>query len=343
MISPKQRIAAFAKLAKEFDAALSNPYSGLGQIAETVHSHNGWFTPENVKFAYRQWAAELTTEKLDSWFSNYSFAENSPKTIAIIMAGNIPMVGFHDLLCVLISGNKAMVKLSSKDTILMKKVIQTLIAIEPEFASCIKIEEHILKDFDAVIATGSGNSSRYFDYYFGKYPHIIRQNRTSIAVLTGEESAEDLRNIGWDIFRYYGLGCRSVTKLFVPKNYDFSRFFETLNPFTFVLENNKYVNNYDYNKAIFLLGRTPHLDNGFLLLQENKGFFTPASLVYYEEYESLADVKSTIADNANQLQCVVSINTEIGGSLLPGLSQSPRNDEFADGVDTLKFLESLNS
>ena len=341
MVSLEKRIAAFEKLGLEFENAFNNPFSALGQLAETVHAHNGWFTPQNVKFAYKQWAEALSKENLIAWVSAYDLNPAISKSVGLIMAGNIPMVGLHDLISVLISGNRAQVKLSSKDTVLMRKVIALLLEIEPAFAEYITVEEHIMKGFDAVIATGSNNTSRYFDYYFGKYPHIIRQNRTSIAILTGKETVEELRNLGWDIFRYFGLGCRSVTKIFVPKGYDFTQFFESLNPFAFVLENNKYVNNYDYNKSIFLLNRTPHLDNGFLLLQENTGLFTPAAMLYYEEYESLAAAKENLEASKDQIQCVVSIAKEIENSLLPGDSQSPTLIDYADGVDTLKFLIGL--
>jgi hypothetical protein len=343
VIPTEQRVASFSSLGQVFEIAAAGVENSLGNLVENVKSHNGWFTPENVRFALSQWAKLLKADQLNAWIQAYQFPETTPKTIGIIMAGNIPLVGFHDLLCVVLSGNKALVKLSSKDTVLMKEVIQTLLKIEPGLAEYIKIEEAILKDFDAIIATGSDNSSRYFDYYFGKYPHIIRKNRTSVAIIRGNETQEDFKQLGWDIFRYFGLGCRNVTKLFVPKDYDFSLFFEGISIFRFVLENNKYANNYDYNKAIFLLNKTLHLDNGFLLIKEDSSLFTPAGLVHFEPYSSEEELQQKLNEQASAIQCIVSKNAENNREIPLGTSQMPGLNQYADGIDTLSFLSQIAS
>ncbi len=341
MIPIEQRVASFTSLGQVFEIAADGVENSLGNLVENVKSHNGWFTPENVRFALSQWAKLLKAESLNAWLKAYQFPQTTPKTIGIIMAGNIPLVGFHDLLCVVLSGNKSLVKLSSKDTVLMKEVIQTLLKIEPGLTEYIKIEEAILKDFDAIIATGSDNSARYFDFYFGKYPHIIRKNRTSVAIIRGNETPDEFKQLGWDIFRYYGLGCRNVTKLFVPKDYDFSLFFEGISIFRFVLENNKYANNYDYNKAIFLLNKTLHLDNGFLLLKEDSNLFTPAGLVHFEQYNSEEELQQKLIEQANAIQCIVSKNAENKREIPFGTSQMPGLNQYADGIDTLSFLSQL--
>lgn len=343
MIPIEQRVASFSSLGQVFEIAASGVENNLGNLVENVKSHNGWFTPENVRFALSQWAKLLKADQLNAWLQAYHFAESKPKTIGIIMAGNIPMVGFHDLLCVVLSGNKALVKLSSKDTVLMKEIIQTLLKIEPGLTEYIKIEEAILKDFDAIIATGSDNSARYFDYYFGKYPHIIRKNRTSVAIIRGNETQDEFKQLGWDIFRYFGLGCRNVTKLYVPMDYDFSLFFEGISIFRFVLENNKYANNYDYNKAIFLLNKTLHLDNGFLLLKEDPSLFTPAGLVHFETYADQEDLEQKLKEQAESIQCMVSKEKSHLGEIPLGSSQMPGLNQYADGIDTLGFLtQNLN-
>ncbi|MBX7182033.1 MAG: acyl-CoA reductase [Bacteroidia bacterium] len=341
MITLEQRIASFSSLGKVFEIASSGVDNNLGALIDKLKAHNGWFTPENVRFALSNWAMLLSESNIKKWVNSYSLANQSPKSIGIIMAGNIPMVGFHDLLCVLMSGNRAKVKLSSKDNVLMAEVIHTLISIQPEWSSYIQIEDGPMKDFEAVIATGSDNSARYFDYYFGKYPHIIRKNRTSIAILTGKESSNDLQQLGWDIFRYFGLGCRNVTKLYVPDQYDFTMFFDAISVFRFVLENNKYANNYDYNKAVFLLNKTPHLDNGFLLLREDAALFTPAALINYQTYANQQELQEMISTQKEAIQCC--LGNQMDFNCLPfGSSQSPDLFQYADGVDTMQFLVGLS-
>lgn len=341
MITLEQRIASFSSLGKVFEIASSGAENNLGLLIDKLKAHNGWFTPENVRFALANWARELSPDSLQNWVDSYSFPSPNPKTIGVIMAGNIPMVGFHDLLCVLMAGHKAKIKLSSKDNVLMTEIIQTLIKIQPEWSSFMRIEDGPLKGFDAVIATGSDNSARYFDYYFGKFPHIIRKNRTSVAILNGSESKDELKQLGWDIFRYFGLGCRNVTKLYIPVQYDFTSFFDAISVFRLVLENNKYANNYDYNKAVFLLNKTPHLDNGFLLLREDSVLFTPAALINFQIYNNQVELHQMLQNEKESIQCCVG-NTDQFNCIPFGTSQSPDLFQYADGIDTMKFLLELN-
>lgn len=256
------------------------------------------------------------------------------------MAGNIPLVGFHDLLSVLITGNKALVKLASNDKKILPILIQYLIKIEPEFCNMVEFTEEKLTNFDAVIATGSNNSARYFEYYFGKYPHIIRKNRNSVAVLTGNETQEELALLGKDIFQYFGLGCRSVSKIFVPRNYNFELFFKAVYPYSNLLDYKKYSNNYDYNKAVYLMSLFPILDNGFLLLKEDFSYTSPIATLFYEYYDSLQELINKLAADKDQLQCIVS-NEMILNSIPFGSTQSPDLWDYADGIDTIDFLLKL--
>jgi hypothetical protein len=248
------------------------------------------------------------------------------------------MVGFHDLLCVLLSGHIALLKLSSDDNVLMPFFIKLLEYYEPEFTKVIQFSEGKLTKFDAVIATGSNNTAAHFKSYFGKYPHIIRKNRTSAAVITGNESTEDLKKLGRDIFLYFGLGCRNVSKLLVPEGYSFDKLFEAVFDYKFVVDNKKYGNNYDYNRTIYLLNLEKFLDNNFLIIKEDKGLFSPVSVLFYQEFASEKEVKEYIEANKKDLQCIVGN----GPGMIPfGYSQAPVITDYADGVDTLKFLVNL--
>lgn len=300
-------------------------------------SHNGWYTPEQVCFAFQSWAKALAQEKLDQWLSAYDFTDRQPKTIALILAGNIPLVGFHDFLSVLISGHNVLVKTSSNDQHLLPFIAKYLIHIAPEFKDKITFIEGKLENFDAVIATGSNNTARYFEYYFKDKPSIIRKNRNSVALLTGEESREQLEALGEDIFRYFGLGCRNVSKLFVPKNYSFDAFFEAIFKYKEVIEYEKYANNYDYNKAVFLMSNFKLLDNGFLTIKEDNGYSSPISSTFYEFYENIDEVIKRLQDDEDKIQCIVS-NNLISNSIPFGQTQSPELWDYADNVDTISFL-----
>jgi hypothetical protein len=314
---------------------------------QTAMHHNGWFTPENVRNAIGAIAENLSEKKLRTWIKDYPeiVAENiKPKRVGVIMAGNIPLAGFHDFLCVLISGNIFLGKLSSQDKILLPLIAEILIEIEPDFSSKIIFTEGRLSDIQAMIATGSNNSSRYFEYYFGKYPHIIRRNRNSVAVLSGKETQADLFNLGYDIFQYFGLGCRNVSKLFVPENYKFDDFFAAIYDHSYVGNNHKYANNYIYNKTLFLLNNDKLLDNEFLILKQDTKSHSPVGTLFYEPYKDFTHLESMLKSGlSSDLQCVVTgIKAEFP-TVEFGKTQNPGLSDYADGVDTLKFLLELNN
>ncbi|QOG01751.1 acyl-CoA reductase [Flavobacterium sp. MDT1-60] len=304
-------------------------------------SHNGWYTPEQVYFAIHSWADALTEENLDKWLSNYQteFSQNNKneKKVALILAGNIPLVGFHDFLSVLITGNKALIKTSSNDQYLLPFLAKYLIAVDESLKDKITFVEGKLENFDAVIATGSNNTARYFEYYFKDKPSIIRKNRNSAAVLNGKESKEELEALGEDIFRYFGLGCRNVSKIFVPKGYSFDAFFEGIFKYQDVIHYEKYANNYDYNKAVFLMSNFKLLDNGFLTIKEDPSYASPISSVFYEFYENIEDLQARLKADAEQIQCIVS-NDLIENSIPFGQTQNPQLWDYADNVDTITFL-----
>ncbi|MGL2963523.1 acyl-CoA reductase [Flavobacterium sp. RSB2_4_14] len=303
-------------------------------------SHNGWFTPEQVYYAIQSWAKALQEDNINQWISSYDFSKTEPKTVGLILAGNIPLVGFHDFLSVLISGHNVLVKTSSNDQHLIKFLAKYLIAVNPEIENCITFTDGKLENFDAVIATGSNNTARYFEYYFKDKPSIIRKNRNSVAVLTGNETHEDLVNLGEDIFRYFGLGCRNVSKLFVPKEYDFQPFFKAIYEYRDVIYYEKYSNNYDYNKAVFLMSNFKLLDNEFLTLKEDKSYASPISSVFYERYENIEDIKKQLENDAEHIQCIVS--KDVFEKSIPfGKTQQPELWDYADNVDTLLFLNKL--
>ena len=358
MTQLKQRINAFVKLGKflsllasegsltetEIVSVTVTEASFLERaesVLKTAEAQNGWFIQKNIKSALRSWGEALSEENLIQWTSNYNFKDKPPKTIGIVMAGNIPLVGFHDFLSVLITGNKVLGKLSSNDKVLLPFLAEYLISIAPQFQDKIEFTEGRLKDFDAVIATGSDNTSRYFDYYFGKYPNIIRKNRNSVAVLSGDETTEDFELLADDIFQYFGLGCRNVSKLFVPEGYDFSKFFEGMYAWNEIIHNNEYINNYDYNKAVYLMDSLSLLDNGFLILKEDSGFSSPISVIFYEKYNSLSALKKELEQQSENIQCIVS-KAGFKNEVDFGKTQSPDLWEYADGIDTLEFLLKLH-
>lgn len=303
-------------------------------------SHNGWFTPEQVYFAVQSWAEALKEENLNGWLAPYELTVVKPKTVGLILAGNIPLVGFHDFLSVLISGHKVIVKTSSNDQHLIRFLANYIISIEPKWSNYISFTDGKLENFDAIIATGSNNTARYFEFYFKDKPSIIRKNRNSVAVLNGKESHEDLVNLGEDIFRYFGLGCRNVSKLFVPKGYSFETFFKAIYEYRDVIFYEKYSNNYDYNKAVFLMSNFKLLDNEFLTLKEDAGYASPVSSVFYEYYDDVADLQKRLTEEAEQIQCIVS-NNLINNSIPFGQTQQPKLWDYADNVDTLRFLYAL--
>ena len=303
-------------------------------------SHNGWFTPEQVLFSIECWANSLKEDNLEEWLSKYDFKQNNSKKVGLILAGNIPLVGFHDFLCVLLSGHQVMVKTSSNDQHLIKFLANYLIAVDKRLADKITFVTGKLENFDAVIATGSNNTSRYFDYYFKNVPNIIRKNRNSVAILNGKESFDELVLLGEDIFRYFGLGCRNVSKLFVPVGYDFKNFFEAIFLYKDVIFYEKYANNYDYNKAVFLMSNYKLLDNEFLTLKEDNGYASPISSVFFEYYDDILQLENRLKNDSDLIQCVVS-DQLIYNSLPFGSTQTPKLWNYADDIDTVQFLISL--
>ena len=310
-------------------------YGKLNDLIERQIIYNGWFTSENVRrslLAIGQW---LTEEKLSEWLKTQEI-RIAPKRIALIMAGNIPLVGFHDFLCVLCSGHSALCKLSSDDKTLLPALANHLIEFTPELKSRIEFSVGPLKDIQAVIATGSNNSTLYFQEYFGKYPHIFRHNRTSVAVLNGSESNEELKALGDDIFSYFGLGCRNVTHLCLPKGYDLQRFFEAIFSYSEVIHNKKYGNNYDYNKAVFLLNLQNLMDNNFVLLRESAELFSPISMLNYHYYSTTEELTCFLDNHASDIQVIVGHNYTSFGQ-----AQAPCVTDYADGVDIMNWLEIL--
>ena len=313
----------------------------FNDIFEKAEQQNSWFTRANVIFAFKSWSDALSENNVKQWLSQYQLPQTtSPKKILIIMAGNLPLVGFHDLLCVLVAGHKAIVKLSSDDRVLLPYLITQIRTFAPEWAEAVAFTDDKVTEYDAVIATGSDNTARYFEYYFGKKPHIIRKNRHSVAVLTGEETPEELQNLGKDIFLYYGLGCRSVSKLFVPQGYDFDLLFQAIYPYKDIIEEQKYANNYDYNKAVYLMSLYKLLENGFLLLKEDEHYGSPIATLFYEYYTNKEALKKKLETDREKIQCVVGHNF-IDGEIPFGQTQTPKLWDYADGVNTLTFLLNL--
>lgn len=306
-------------------------------VVSKAHHHNGWFTEENIIYCFRQWAAILTEDNLEAWLSHYKLKLNDPKTVALIMAGNIPLVGFHDLLAVVITGNRALVKLSSNDKLLLPLITDYLKHVAPHLENSIQFTEEKMDGFDAVIATGSNNTARYFEYYFGNKPNIIRKNRNSVAILKGNETNGELKALGEDVFRYYGLGCRSVSKLFVPADYNFDIFFQAIYDYKDIINLTKYANNYDYNKAVYLMSEFKILDNGFLILKEDSSYSSPIASLFYERYDDLNSLKERLDDDKEQIQCIVG-NGVLSDEIQFGETQKPALHDYADDIDTVEFL-----
>jgi hypothetical protein len=339
ILSAEKLIIAFHKLS-DF---IGNPDKDFRRFIDSASNHNAWFKADEVNKALSSLHEMLEPAALQQWFEQINVTDE-PKTIGLILAGNIPMVGFHDVLCVLATGNKAMIKLSSSDNQLLPALLKQLVIFEPLLQDRIIYAER-LKDFDAIIATGSNNTSRYFDYYFGKVPNIIRKNRNSIAVLDGTETAEDISLLGNDIFDYYGMGCRSVSKIYLPEGYDIKNFFEPLEGFQGIINHFKYNNNYDYNKSIYLVNAEPHFDNGFVLLKPDEGLSSPLAVLYFEYYSSLAELNSKLTALQESIQCIVTKTALKASTNLVGFgdSQHPKLWDYADNINTIDFLNRINA
>ncbi len=330
------RITAFSQLGEQLRVGGSIP----DEIITKAGQQNNWFTPRSIAMAMANIAELLENQALIKWAEAYRLEKVSPKKIGVIMAGNLPLVGFTDFLAIIISGHIAKIKLSSQDNVLLPFLVDQLLRIEPRIASQIEFVEQ-LKDIDAVIATGSDNTSRYFEYYFGKYPNIIRKNRSSCAILTGEESSEEVDLLGQDIFQYYGLGCRNISKVYFPKDYKIEHLLGNLDNHKEVINHHKYHNNYDYNKSIYLVNRVHHYDNGFLLLTEDSSLVSPISVLFYERYDDNSHLDMLMSEHQGKIQCIVSKDGWYKRSLPLGQAQQPSLMDYADNVDVMSFLTTL--
>lgn len=331
----KERIDSFSRLGVILRDSLNDPETSLMKLINEQHLKNPWFTPENVRLAVSSIAEELTSENLEKWTGLYPSLPDipKPKEIAVVMAGNVPLAGFHDFLCVLITGNNLLAKRSSKDPELIVFINDLLCSINDCFRKMIRFTDGLLTGFDAVIATGSDNTSRYFEYYFGKFPYLIRKNRNSVAIIDSTESDDELRNLGKDVFSYFGLGCRNVSKIYVPEKYDFTRMISNWASFSPVMNHNKYANNYNHNKAVYLVNRELFTDAGFVLIKESSDLASPVAVLYFEHYSSLEYVMRKIREEDERIQCVT------GSSKIPfGKAQRPQLWDYADGADTIEFL-----
>lgn len=330
-------------LLSEMGSVLQRSSASKDQVIEKAISHNPWFTEESIELALRNIASYfLSTTALELWSSSYTISDNVPKKVGIIMAGNIPAVGFHDMLSVFISGHHNLIKLSDKDNVLIPYLVDELINIDPDAEEYFTFVEH-LKEYDAVIATGSNTAGIYFERYFSSVPHIIRRNMNGVAILMNDTGDDKLALLGHDIFDFFGLGCRNVSKIYIEKGFDVQRIFEAILPFADVINHNKYKNNYDYNNALYLMNSEAFLTNNFLALKEDQNISSRISTVHYEYFEDLTVLEASLILNKDQIQCLVS-DIEIEGfeNIAFGETQRPKLDQYADNVDTMKFLTSLN-
>ena len=341
------RITLFVKLGRFFSDYINNNLESLEKnkfdkaINESI-LHNSFFSKKNILKSLLSWSNVLTKKSIDDFLSNYLIKNKKrEKKIAIIMAGNIPLVGFHDFFCVIISGNFAVIKLSSKDSHLFKFILSFLVKENPDFSTKFDVVENKLQIFDAVIATGNNISANQFELYFKKYPKIIRKNRHSIAILNGNETKKEIELLANDIFYYYGLGCRNVSKIFIPNNYNLDILFKSFVLWNEVINKNSYSNNYNYYRAIYLLNKEVFFDNGFVLLKESEKIGSPVGTIYFEYYKSDNQIKEMIKKNNDKIQCIVS-NNNYPKTIKFGETQMPNLNDFADDIDTFNFLLKLN-
>lgn len=340
----RSRVKSLDQLGKVILEELEIEDSALRFAMLKAEQHNRWFTQDSIRQSIEAICQQfLRADKLEEFLQQYKVEETTaPRKVGLVLAGNLPMVGFHDVLCCLLGLHIPMIKLSSKDKFLIPYFLQKLSSIDPQLENSFELAER-LAGFDAVIATGNNNSGRYFEFYFGKYPNIIRKNRSSLAVLDGSESDEEIQGLAHDCFDYFGLGCRSVSKLYFPKDFNIPDFLDKLESWKPLMEHHKYKNNYDYNRAILLLNETPHFASDFLMLQEGEAISSPVSVIYYEFYDSTSELENQLVNREEEIQCVVFKQTfENLKTVLPGHAQKPALSDFADGVDTMKFLLSLS-
>ncbi|MGP8215263.1 MAG: acyl-CoA reductase [Bacteroidia bacterium] len=348
----KERVYSFHLLGEQIREFLSTPFSRQHEdwnvVFKLAETQNGWFTRNNIIKALHGIEPWLNTQMLEKWLSFYPGlpAENKkPLAISVVMAGNIPLVGFHDFLCVLITGNIIEAKLSHADNILLPFIANKLIAIDPRWEKHIKFTDKLSLTTDAIIATGNNNTARHFEYYFRNVPHIIRKNRNGIAILDGTETNEELSKLGNDIFNYFGLGCRNISKLYVPEGYDFSNFFRAIEKFKDIINHHKYANNYAYNRTIYLMDGKVFTDNGFLAVIEDKQISSPIAVLHFKEYKSIDSLCESLLQHREQIQCIAAnekFAKQLGNLSIPvvepGETQSPKLWDYADGVDVMEFI-----
>jgi len=335
----QSHLQAFQKLGTEISVLLNN--GEFDAIIKQQSIENKWFTEENCQFALTAIAKMLDRDSVNAFFEKYKhlFSEDQKtQRIAVISAGNIPCAAFHDFFCILVSGNQFIGKLSSQDTILLPFLSKIIVKIFPEVEKNIVFVEKLSK-FDKIIATGSNNSARYFEYYFKDYPMLLRKNRNSIAILTGEESDEDLRKLSIDVFQYFGLGCRSVSKVYVPKGYNFSKLVEIFKETSDrLLFHNGYVNNYEYQRAIYALNSVPFFDGNSFMLVENQSLSSPVAVIYYESYDSLPNLLLEINRHTDRIQCIVTQNKSVENPVNFGNTQYPSLFDYPDNEDIMNFV-----
>lgn len=319
-------------------------YLSFNELLQREPALNPWFTPAWIDRSLLGIALMLDEDVLRDWLGGYEglpVAAENEKVIGLVLAGNIPLVGFHDILSVLAAGHRVQAKLSSKDDRLIPMLKDIINDIDSDLSERISLTDGHLSGMDAVIATGSNNSSRYFEYYFREIPHIIRKNRNGVAVLTGRETESELRALGEDIFSYFGMGCRNITKLYIPEDYDLKVLLGVLDNFIKLTQHNKYTNNVDYYRSIYLMNREQFLDNLVCILKEDAGIASPVGVIFYERYAEITSVMREMEKREEEIQCIVSLHPDIPGGLKPGKTQEPMPWDYADGVDTLRFLKEL--
>ncbi len=347
-LSLKTHIDSFSELGNILDDLTSRDLNHLNlnkkwqsrfsDIMEVITAKNQWFTPTHVRNMIRSVANSLNRTKLEKWIGDYPDLEqtNGEKKIGVIVAGNIPLVGFHDFIAVLISNNIFFGNLSRREGGLLEFISEILINIEPEYNNQFHFLTKNLENIDALIATGSDNTARYFNYNFKGLPALIRKNRNGIAVLDGSETSIQLKELGKDIFSYFGLGCRNVSKIYIPESYDLEPLILALADYKSHLNHQGYRNNYKYQLAIAKMGNASFTDSGFLIFKNNTGLSSPIGTIFYQEYPKNA-IHNIISFHKDQIQCIV------GNGYIPfGMAQEPEPWEYADGIDTIKFLTKLN-
>lgn len=348
-MTTEQRIQAFVALGKEIRqtleatdvSALNIRQQQLSTLAQNLYQSNAWFSPDQVELALRGIAIMLEEDRLRSWISSYPsrLSDAGESTVGVVMAGNLPAVGFHDFLCVLLSGRKITAKLSSDDRLLLPALAAMLVAIESGFADRIHFSDGKMLPFQAIIATGSNNSARYFEYYFAQYPRIIRKSRTSLGILDGSETAEELELFADDVFSYYGMGCRNITHFFIPEGQSPVKFLENTGRWAHVQHHSKYFNNYEYHRAGFLINQIAHFDNGFLLMKEDAAWHTPVAVLHFSYYQDFQALKSMLLQRADEFQVIAMAKPDAElKAVLPGQTQAPGPNDYADGADTMEFI-----